>query len=165
MSPARVRAAFAVLLLAMLLAMLDNTVVGTAMPTIVGELGGLAHLSWVVTAYTLTTAASTPIWGKLGDLYGRKNVHLSAIALFTAASVACGFAQDMTQLIAFRALQGLGGGGLAVGALSLIGVLVPPRERGRYQGMTASVMAVGQIGGPLFGGWVTRCWAGAGTST
>ncbi|MBP2328253.1 EmrB/QacA subfamily drug resistance transporter [Kibdelosporangium banguiense] len=155
MSPARVRAAFAVLLLAMLLAMLDNTVVGTAMPTIVAELGGLAHLSWVVTAYTLTTAASTPIWGKLGDLYGRKNVHLSAIALFTAASVACGFAQGMTQLIVFRALQGLGGGGLAVGALSLIGVLVPPRERGRYQGMTASVMAVGQIGGPLVGGWVT----------
>ncbi|GAB3147794.1 hypothetical protein GCM10027258_41720 [Amycolatopsis stemonae] len=155
MSPARLRAAFAVLLLAMLLAMLDNTVVGTAMPTIVTQLGGLDRLSWVVTAYTLTTAASTPIWGKLGDLYGRKRVHLYAIALFTAASVACGFAQDMTQLIAFRAVQGLGGGGLAVGALSLIGVLVPPRDRGRYQGMTASVMAAGQIGGPLFGGLVT----------
>ena len=155
MSPARLRAAFAVLLLGMLLAMLDTTVVGTAMPTIVGQLGGLDRLSWVVTAYTLTTAASTPIWGKLGDLYGRKRVHLSAIALFTVASVACGFAQDMTQLIAFRAVQGLGGGGLAVGALSLIGVLVPPRERGRYQGLTASVMAAGQIGGPLFGGLVT----------
>jgi EmrB/QacA subfamily drug resistance transporter len=155
MSPARLRAAFAVLLLGMLLAMLDNTVVGTAMPTIVAQLGGLDRLSWVVTAYTLTTAASTPIWGKLGDLYGRKRVHLSAIALFTAASVACGFAQDMTQLIAFRAVQGLGGGGLAVGALSLIGVLVPPRDRGRYQGLTASVMAAGQIGGPLFGGVVT----------
>ncbi|MBE8516934.1 MFS transporter [Amycolatopsis sp. H6(2020)] len=155
MSPARLRAAFAVLLLGMLLAMLDNTVVGTAMPTIVAQLGGLDRLSWVVTAYTLTTAASTPIWGKLGDLYGRKRVHLSAIALFTVASVACGFAQDMTQLIAFRAVQGLGGGGLAVGALSLIGVLVPPRDRGRYQGLTASVMAAGQIGGPLFGGVVT----------
>ncbi|MEU8636481.1 MDR family MFS transporter [Amycolatopsis sp. NPDC048633] len=155
MSPARLRAAFAVLLLGMLLAMLDTTVVGTAMPTIVGQLGGLDRLSWVVTAYTLTTAASTPIWGKLGDLYGRKRVHLSAIALFTLASVACGFAQDMTQLIAFRAVQGLGGGGLAVGALSLIGVLVPPRDRGRYQGLTASVMAAGQIGGPLFGGFVT----------
>jgi EmrB/QacA subfamily drug resistance transporter len=155
MSPARLRAAFAVLLLGMLLAMLDNTVVGTAMPTIVTQLGGLDRLSWVVTAYTLTTAASTPIWGKLGDLYGRKRVHLSAIGLFTAASVACGFAQDMTQLIAFRAVQGLGGGGLAVGALSLIGVLVPPRDRGRYQGLTASVMAAGQIGGPLFGGVVT----------
>ncbi|WP_329045955.1 MFS transporter [Amycolatopsis sp. NBC_01488] len=155
MSPARLRAAFAVLLLGMLLAMLDTTVVGTAMPTIVAQLGGLDQLSWVVTAYTLTTAASTPIWGKLGDLYGRKGVHLSAIALFTVASVACGFAQDMTQLIAFRAVQGLGGGGLAVGALSLIGVLVPPRERGRYQGLTASVMAAGQIGGPLFGGLVT----------
>jgi EmrB/QacA subfamily drug resistance transporter len=155
MSPARLRAAFTVLLLGMLLAMLDTTVVGTAMPTIVGQLGGLDRLSWVVTAYTLTTAASTPIWGKLGDLYGRKRVHLSAIALFTVASVACGFAQDMTQLIAFRAVQGLGGGGLAVGALSLIGVLVPPRERGRYQGLTASVMAAGQIGGPLFGGLVT----------
>ncbi|MEV6823979.1 MFS transporter [Amycolatopsis sp. NPDC051102] len=155
MSPARLRAAFAVLLLSMLLAMLDNTVVGTAMPTIVAQLGGLGHLAWVVTAYTLTTAATTPVWGKLGDLYGRKRVHLSAIALFTAASVACGFAQDMPQLIAFRAVQGVGGGGLAVGALSLIGVLVPPRERGRYQGMTASVMAAGQIGGPLFGGLVT----------
>ncbi|VVJ18099.1 Uncharacterized MFS-type transporter [Amycolatopsis camponoti] len=155
MSPGRLRAAFAVLLLGMLLAMLDTTVVGTAMPTIVGQLGGLDRLSWVVTAYTLTTAASTPIWGKLGDLHGRKRVHLSAIALFTVASVACGFAQDMTQLIAFRAVQGLGGGGLAVGALSLIGVLVPPRERGRYQGLTASVMAAGQIGGPLFGGLVT----------
>jgi EmrB/QacA subfamily drug resistance transporter len=155
MSPARLRLAFGVLLLAMLLAMLDNTVVGTAMPTIVAELGGLDHLSWVVTAYTLATAASTPIWGKLGDLYGRKLVHLSALALFTAASVACGFAQDMAQLIAFRAIQGLGGGGLAVGALSLIGALVPPRERGRYQGMTAGVMAAGQIGGPLFGGLVT----------
>src|SRR2546430_2270295 len=155
MSPGRLRAAFAVLLLAMLLAMLDNTVVGTAMPAIVGRLGGLEHLSWVVTAYTLTTAASTPIWGKVGDLFGRKLVHLCAIALFTAASVACGFAQDMPQLIAFRAVQGLGGGGLAVGALSLIGVLVPPRDRGRYQGMTASVMAAGQIGGPLFGGVVT----------
>ncbi|WIX98944.1 MDR family MFS transporter [Amycolatopsis mongoliensis] len=155
MSPTRLRAAFAVLLLGMLLAMLDTTVVGTAMPTIAGALGGLDRLAWVVTAYTLTTAASTPIWGKLGDLHGRKGVHLSAIALFTVASVACGFAQDMTQLIAFRAVQGLGGGGLAVGALSLIGVLVPPRERGRYQGLTASVMAAGQIGGPLFGGLVT----------
>jgi len=154
-SNARLRLAFAVLLLSMLLAMLDNTVVGTAMPTIVAELGGLDHLSWVVTAYTLTTAASTPIWGKLGDLYGRKRVHLTALVLFTVASVACGFAQDMAQLIAFRAIQGIGGGGLVVGALSLIGVLVPPRERGRYQGMTASVMAAGQIGGPLFGGLVT----------
>jgi len=93
------------LVIAMLLAMLDNLIVGTAMPTIVGQLGGLDRLAWVVTAYTLTTAASTPIWGKLGDLYGRKRVHLCAIALFTAASVACGFAQDMTQLIAFRAVR------------------------------------------------------------
>src|SRR5947209_20192487 len=96
MSPARLRAGFAVLLLAMLLAMLDNTVVGTAMPTIVAELGGLGQLSWVVTAYTLTTAASTPIWGKLGDLYGRKTIHLIAITIFTTASVGCGLAQDMT---------------------------------------------------------------------
>lgn len=155
MSPARLRAGFAVLLLAMLLAMLDTTVVGTAMPTIVAELGGLRELSWVVTAYTLTTAASTPIWGKLGDLYGRRTVHLIAIGIFTAASAACGFAQGMTELIAFRAVQGIGAGGLTVGALSLIGTLVPPRDRGRYQGMTASVMAAGQIGGPLFGGVVT----------
>ena len=142
-------------MLGMLLAMLDNAIVGTALPTITGDLGGLRHLSWVVTAYTLATAVSTPVWGKFGDLRGRKNVFLAAIAVFVTGSVLSGAAQSMIELIAFRALQGLGAGGLAVGAFAIIADLVSPRERGRYQGMTASVMAVGTIGGPLLGGVIT----------
>ncbi|GHH57310.1 MFS transporter [Streptomyces candidus] len=143
------------LMIAMLLAMLDNMIIGTAMPTIVGELGGLEHLSWVVTAYTLTTAASTPIWGKLGDLYGRKGIFLTAIVVFVLGSVLSGMAQDMGQLIGFRALQGLGAGGLMVGVMAIIGDLIPPRERGKYQGMMAGVMALAMIGGPLVGGVLT----------
>ncbi|WP_435852605.1 MDR family MFS transporter [Streptomyces sparsogenes] len=143
------------LMIAMLLAMLDNMIVGTAMPTIVGELGGLNHLSWVVTAYTLATAASTPIWGKLGDMYGRKGMFLTSIVVFLGGSALSGAAQDMGQLIGFRALQGLGAGGLMVGVMAIIGDLVPPRERGRYQGMMAGVMAVAMIGGPLVGGTLT----------
>ena len=142
-------------MLAMMLAMLDNMIVGTAMPTIVGELGGLEHLSWVVTAYMLATAASTPIWGKIGDLYGRKGIFLTSIVIFLVGSALCGMAQDMGQLIGFRALQGLGAGGLMVGVMAIIGDLVPPRERGRYQGMMAGVMALAMIGGPLVGGFIT----------
>ncbi len=142
-------------LLAMLLAMLDNMIVGTAMPTIVGELGGLSHLAWVISAYTLATAATTPIWAKLGDLYGRKGVFLTAIVVFMIGSGLSGAAQTMYQLIGFRALQGIGAGGLAVSAFAIIGELVPPRERGKYQGMTAIVMAVATIGGPLLGGFIT----------
>jgi EmrB/QacA subfamily drug resistance transporter len=142
-------------LLAMLLSMLDTMVVGTAMPTIVGDLGGLAHIAWVVTAYTLATAVATPIWGKAGDLYGRKHVYLAAVAWFIVGSVLSGAAHSMTQLIVFRAVQGIGAGGIGAGAFALIAALVPPRERGRYQGMTASVMAIGTIGGPLLGGFVT----------
>ncbi|WP_259305393.1 MFS transporter [Streptomyces koyangensis] len=129
--------------------------VGTAMPTVVGDLGGLDHMAWVVTGYTLATACSTPVWGKLGDLFPRKTVFLTSIELFLAASVLCGAAPSMNWLIAFRVLQGLGAGGLAAGAFALIGVLLPPRERGRYQGPVAAVMAVGQLGGPLVGGFVT----------
>ncbi|MGW3571534.1 MDR family MFS transporter [Streptomyces sp. NPDC000941] len=143
------------LMIAMLLAMLDNMIVGTAMPTIVGDLGGLEHLSWVVTAYALATAASTPIWGKLGDMYGRKGMFLTSIVVFLAGSALSGAAQDMGQLIGFRALQGLGAGGLMVGVMAIIGDLVPPRERGKYQGMMAGVMAVAMIGGPLVGGTLT----------
>ena len=143
------------LLIAMLLSMLDTMIVGTAMPTIVGELGGLQHLSWVVTAYTLATAASTPVWGKLGDMYGRKGVFLVAITLFLTGSALSGAARDMNQLICFRAVQGLGAGGLMVGVMAIIGDLVPPRERGRYQGMITSVMAVAMIGGPFVGGTIT----------
>ncbi len=150
-----VRVVILALMIAMLLAMLDNMIVGTAMPTIVGELGGLEHLSWVVTAYTLATAASTPIWGKLGDLFGRKSTFLTSIVIFLIGSALSGMAQDMGQLIGFRAVQGLGAGGLMVGVMAIIGDLVPPRERGKYQGMMAGVMAVAMIGGPLVGGTIT----------
>ncbi len=143
------------LLMAMLLAMLDNVIVGTAMPRIVGDLGGVDHLSWVVTAYVLGATVSTPIWGKLGDLYGRKTVFLTSIVMFLLGSVLCGFAQDMVQLIGFRAFQGLGAGGLMVGAMAVLGDLVPPRERGKYQGQMAAVMAVAMVGGPLVGGFIT----------
>ena len=153
------------IMLAMMLAMLDNMVVGTAMPKIVGELGGLSKLSWVVTAYVLGTSVSTPIWGKLGDLYGRKKVFLTAVVLFMLGSMLSGAAGEfgwlndmvspMTQLIAFRAFQGLGAGGLLVGAFALIGDLVPPRERGKYQGLMGGIMAIAMIAGPLVGGLIT----------
>ncbi|MET8830038.1 MDR family MFS transporter [Streptomyces sp. NPDC004610] len=156
--PRSVRVVLLALMIAMMLAMLDNMIVGTAMPTIVGELGGLEHLSWVVTAYTLATAASTPIWGKLGDLYGRKNTFLTSIVIFLIGSALSGMAQDMGQLIGFRAVQGLGAGGLMVGVMAIIGDLIPPRERGKYQGMMAAVMALAMIGGPLVGGTITDNW-------
>ncbi|MER7836902.1 MDR family MFS transporter [Streptomyces sp. NPDC096040] len=155
MSVANVRWTLLGVMLAMLLGMLDNNIVGTAMPTIVRDLGGLGHISWVVTAYTLATAVATPIWGKLGDLHGRKRMFQASTVVFLAGSLLSGAAHSMTQLIEFRALQGIGAGGLAAGAFALIGVLVPPRERGRYQGMTTSVMAIGVVGGPLVGGLVT----------
>lgn len=150
-----VRLALLGVMLAMLLSMLDNTIVGTSMPTIVGDLGGMNHLSWVVSAYTLATASSTPVWGKFGDLYGRKRVYLIAIVIFLVGSALSGAAQSMIQLIVFRIAQGLGAGGLGAGAFALIGTLVSPRERGRYQGMTATVMAIGTVGGPLLGGVIT----------
>lgn len=156
--PRSVRVVLLSLMIAMLLAMLDNMIVGTAMPTIVGELGGLAHLSWVVTAYTLATAAATPIWGKLGDMYGRKATFMTAIVIFLIGSALSGMAQNMGELIGFRAVQGLGAGGLMVGVMAIIGDLIPPRERGKYQGMMAGVMALAMIGGPLVGGTITDNW-------
>ncbi|MFI8192920.1 MDR family MFS transporter [Streptomyces sp. NPDC085946] len=156
--PRSVRVVLLALMIAMMLAMLDNMIIGTAMPTIVGELGGLEHLAWVVTSYTLATAASTPIWGKLGDLYGRKSTFMTSIVIFLAGSALSGMAQDMGQLIAFRAVQGLGAGGLMVGVMAIIGDLIPPRERGKYQGMMAGVMALAMIGGPLVGGTITDHW-------
>jgi EmrB/QacA subfamily drug resistance transporter len=150
-----VRAVLPGLLMAMLLAMLDNVIVGTAMPRIVGDLGGVDHLSWVVTAYVLGTTVSTPLWGKLGDLYGRKSVFMISIGLFLVGSMLCGAAQSMPELIGFRAFQGLGAGGLMVGAMSVIGDLVPPRDRGKYQGQFAAVMAIAMVGGPLVGGFIT----------
>ncbi|MFF3591615.1 MDR family MFS transporter [Streptomyces sp. NPDC002387] len=143
------------LMLGIFLATLDGQIVSTALPTIVGDLGGLDHFSWSVTAYLLTMAASTPIWGKLGDLYGRKGAYTSSVVLFLIGTVLCGLAQSMGQLIAFRAVQGLGAGGLMVGALSVIGVLVPPQERGRIQSMVGVMLPVAFVGGPLLGGFIT----------
>ncbi|MEU8868168.1 MDR family MFS transporter [Streptomyces umbrinus] len=143
------------ILLAMLLSMLDGLIVGTAMPTVVADIGGIDHISWVVTAYTLTAACSTPVWGKMGDLFNRKHMFLGSIVVFMIGSVLSGQASSMGELIGFRALQGIGAGGLMAGAFALIGVLLPPRERGKYQGMVAITQAVGSIGGPLLGGFVT----------
>ncbi|MFJ9455940.1 MFS transporter [Kitasatospora sp. NPDC101447] len=140
------------LLLAMLLAALDQTIVSTALPTIVSDLGGLDHLSWVVTAYMLAATAATPLWGKLGDMYGRKRFFQASIVIFLLGSVLCGIAQDMGELIAFRALQGLGGGGLMVLSQAIVGDLVPPRDRGRYQGLFGAVFGVTSVLGPLLGG-------------
>ncbi|MGW0827488.1 MDR family MFS transporter [Streptomyces sp. NPDC002845] len=156
--PRSVRVVLLALMIAMLLAMLDNMIIGTAMPTIVGELGGLEHLAWVVTAYTLATAASTPVWGKVGDMYGRKGAFMTSIVIFLIGSALSGMAQDMGQLIGFRAVQGLGAGGLMVGVMAIIGDLIPPRERGKYQGMMAGVMAIAMIAGPLVGGTITDNW-------
>src|ERR1700753_1914750 len=144
------------LLLTMLLAMLDQLVVGTALPRIVGDLGGVAHLSWVVTAYVLTSTITTPFYGKLGDMYGRKKLFVFAIVVFLVGSALSGLASSMTMLIAFRALQGLGAGGLIVGAMSTLGEVVPPRERSKYMGYFMVVMMLATIGGPLVGGWITQ---------
>jgi EmrB/QacA subfamily drug resistance transporter len=147
--------AFSGLVLAMLLAALDSTIVSTALPTIVSELGGLEHLAWVVTVYLLAQTIVTPIYGKLGDLYGRKMVLQSAIVLFLVGSALCGLSQNMTQLIVFRAIQGLGGGGLAVTTQAVVGDIVPPRDRGRYQGIFGAVFGLSSIAGPLLGGYFT----------
>jgi EmrB/QacA subfamily drug resistance transporter len=149
----RVLVIFSGLMLVMLLAALDQTIVSTALPTIVGDLGGLAHLSWVVSAYLLGTTAVTPIYGKLGDLYGRKRVLQAAIVIFLIGSALCGAAQSMTELIAFRALQALGGGGLIVVTQALVGDVVSPRERGKYMGIFGAVFGVSSIAGPLLGGF------------
>ncbi|MFJ8019446.1 MDR family MFS transporter [Streptomyces sp. NPDC096311] len=143
------------LVIAMLLAMLDNMIVAPALPTIVGDLGGLDHLAWVTTGYVLASTVATPLWGKLGDLFGRRIVFVSAVALFLAGSALCGMSQDMGQLVAFRAIQGLGAGGLMVGVMSIIGEMIPPRERSKYQGVMMAVMPVSMIGGPLIGGFIT----------
>jgi EmrB/QacA subfamily drug resistance transporter len=155
LSQRQIRFVFLGLMLGMLLASLDQTIVSTALPTIVGDLGGLNHLSWVVTSYLLASTVSTPLWGKLGDLYGRKWFFQAAIVIFLAGSVLSGLSQDLNQLIAFRAIQGLGAGGLIVGAQAIIGDIVPPRDRGRYTGLIGAVFAVSSVAGPLLGGFFT----------
>lgn len=146
------------LMLALMLAALDSTIVSTALPTIVGELGGLDRLSWVVTAYLLAQTIVTPVYGKLGDLYGRKVVLQVAILIFLAGSILCGVSQSMAQLILFRFLQGLGGGGLMVTTQATVGDVVTPRERGKYQGIFGAVFGVASVIGPLIGGYFTRHW-------
>jgi EmrB/QacA subfamily drug resistance transporter len=152
----QVRIAIGALALGLLLAALDQTIVSTALPTIVSELGGIEHLSWVVTAYLLASTAATPLWGKLGDMYGRKRLFQTVIVIFLIGSALCGVSQSMGELIAFRALQGLGGGGLIVLSMAIVGDIVPPRDRGRYQGVFGGVFGAASVLGPLLGGVFTE---------
>jgi EmrB/QacA subfamily drug resistance transporter len=147
------------LLLTLIIAMLDQLVVSTALPRIVGDLGGLNHLAWVVTAYILASTITTLFYGKLGDMYGRKRFLMIAILIFLVGSALSGLSHTMDQLIAFRALQGLGAGGLMVGAIATIGDMVSPRERGQYMGYMMAAMMLAMVAGPLVGGYITQHWS------
>src|SRR5579863_5969651 len=152
LSRGRVLAIVGALMLGMFLAALDQTIVSTALPTIVADLHGGSHIAWVVVAYLLAATVSTPLWGKLGDQYGRKGFFQAAIVLFLIGSILSGLSSSMIMLIVCRAIQGLGGGGLMVGAQAIVGDIVPPRDRGRYQGLFGAVFGVASIIGPLLGG-------------
>jgi len=153
--PERRAAVLGSLMLVLFLAALDSAIVATALPTIVGELGGLSHLSWVVTAYLVAQTIVTPLYGKLGDLYGRKRILQIATLVFLAGSALCGLARSLPQLILFRFVQGLGGGGIIVSTQASLGDIVPARDRGRYQGIFGAVFGVSSIAGPLLGGFFT----------
>jgi len=155
LEPKSFRLAFAGLLLAMLLGSLDQTIVSTTLPTVVRDLGGLDQLSWVVTAYLLGATVSMPLWGRASDVYGRKRLFIAAIVVFLAGSALSGLAGSLGQLIAFRALQGLGAGGLMTLAMALVAEIVPPRERGRYQGYIQMIFVAASVAGPLLGGLFT----------
>ncbi|MFG3340737.1 MDR family MFS transporter [Glycomyces sp. NPDC048151] len=146
---------YAALMVTMLLSALDQTIVSTALPTIVGELDGLSHMAWVTTAYILAATIGMPVYGKLGDLIGRRRLFLAALAVFVLGSGLAGFAQDMPQLIAFRALQGLGGGGLMIVSQAIIADLVPVRQRAKFMGPMGAVFGLAAVAGPLLGGWIT----------
>src|SRR5437762_4028302 len=150
----RILAIYSGLMVTLLLAALDQTIVATALPRIVGDLGGITQYSWVFTAYMLTSTVTVPLYGKLGDAYGRKNLFLFAIAVFLVGSALCGAATTMTQLVLFRALQGIGAGGLFPLSLAVIGNIVPPRDRGRWQGLIGAVFAASSIIGPAVGGFI-----------
>jgi EmrB/QacA subfamily drug resistance transporter len=150
----RVLAIYGAIMLALLLAALDQTIVATALPRIVTDLGGLTSYSWVITAYVLAMAITVPLYGKLGDIHGRRLLYIVAISIFLVGSALCGLAQSMGQLVAFRAVQGMGAGGLFALAHATIGVIVPPRDRGRYQGLLGSTFAAGSIIGPALGGLI-----------